>query len=98
MEMKITKKAKDLKKLADSLNFNEKELIEWVRGVGSVLVQRFSKDLMKGKITFPEALKMAVTKYTEIQQNIGCQLLNDPYKLRAFQNLLLDKVYNSFNE
>ena len=82
--------------------FSEKESKEWVGGIANTLLERFSKQLASGEITFPEAVEKAVKKYAEIQNNISMQLLTGHTnrkedKINAFTDAILDDVYNSLN-
>lgn len=83
-------------------NISDKETAEFVNGVANTLLERFSKPLANGEITFPEAVKKAVEKYNEIQMDMSLQLLTGrssyKRKMGIFSDLILDKVYNDFNK
>ena len=88
--------------LAKELSLNKRELSEFVNGITSVLLERFKKPIAEGLITLPEAIKLALTKYIEIQKNMSLQLLtgstNHKRKINIMSDIILDEVYNSLRE
>lgn len=89
-------------RLAESLNINERELLELITGTARVLIERFRKPLLEGMITMPQAIKFALEKYVELQREAAIQILtnktNGVKNIKILQDLLLDQIYDSLNK
>ena len=95
---------KEIQELAQSLNLNEKELLEYVGSIGRVLNENFMRDVFEGKLTLKDAVTEAVKLWDKKHTDMCIQLMDSHIegngvarKINQLGDLLCDTVYEALN-
>ena len=96
----------NLQNFAKAINMNNREAKEYVDTIGRVLAENFLADVFADKMSMADAITESVKLWDKKLQDMSMQLLTgrvgeNSYgmpKIKAFQDLALDTVYEAFNK